>query len=89
MKSLIILWYTVMIGMPDMNVPPDCGKSSDPTTEKHAEYFKYEEINEDGALIVRSKSSNSITDVYFKSKNQCEKYLSKYNQILRKEKYGE
>jgi hypothetical protein len=89
MAPMITLWFTVMIGMPEINVSAACGESSDPTNSKYSEYFVYEKMNNDGAIIVRSKKNGIISDIYFETKSQCMTYLSKYDQLIRKEKYGE
>jgi len=89
MNPLIVLWFTVMIGIPEYNIAPACGESGDPTAGPVAHLYTFETVEEDKAIVAKSKSSGSIGGVYFMTQYQCNKHLAKYDAIWRKDKYGE
>ena len=89
MNPLIVLWFTVMIGIPEHNIAPACGESSEPTAGPAAKFYTFETVEADQAIIARSKSTGSIGGVYFMTKHQCNKHLAKYDAIWRKDNYGE
>jgi len=63
MNPLIVVWFTVMIGMPEYNIAPACGESSDPTAGPAAHLYTFETVEEDKAIIAKSKSNGSIGGV--------------------------
>ena len=89
MNPLIALWFTVMMGIPEYNITPACGESSDPTTEPVANLYTFETVEEDKAIIARTNSTGNIAGVYFMTEYLCNKHLEKYDAIWRKDAYGE
>jgi len=58
----------------------------DPTAGPASKLYTFETVVADQAIIVKSKSTGSIGSVYFMTKTQCRKYLTKYDAIWRKDK---
>ena len=81
-------WYTVMIGVPEWNVRPECGYAQEPGSTSAGHLVTVERPNGDQAIITRLKSNGKISAVYFKSKRQCQKYLLKYDSLINNDRHG-